>query len=76
LFYQGEYRATIAWTSSNNATLNASGDGKFSRPTYNETVSLTALITSYKGEVIEMEDSITFDYNVIGVFHAPRKSEV
>lgn len=76
LFYQGEYRATIAWTSSNNATLNASGDGKFSRPTYNETVSLTALITSYKGEVIEMEDSITFDYNVIGVFQAPRKSEV
>lgn len=75
LTYQGNESARVLWTSSNNATLNAS-TGEFSKPTYDSTVTLTATIIAYKGGVIDAQDTIDFDYSVNGVFKTPTKAEI
>lgn len=75
LTYQGNYTAKVFWSSSNNATLNAS-TGTFSHPTYDTELTLTATIVSYIDGLIEMTDSIDFVYDVAGVYQTPDKASV
>lgn len=75
LTYQDDYTAKVVWSSSNNAVLNAT-TGKFSKPTYESTLTLTANITSYKDVKIESTDSISFSYNVKGFFITPTKASI
>ncbi|MBQ6677507.1 MAG: InlB B-repeat-containing protein [Clostridia bacterium] len=75
LVYQDDYTARVTWSSSNNAVLNAT-TGKFTKPTYESKLTLTATITSYKDVKIESTDTISFVYNVKGRFITPRKSDI
>ena len=75
LVYQDDYTARVAWSSSNNAVLNAL-TGEFSKPTYESALTLTATITSYKGVKIESTDTVSFVYNVKGYFITPQKSAI
>lgn len=73
--YQDGYTAKITWSSSNGVTLNATS-GEFFMPLYDNTLSLTAHIVSYKDGTIEAEDDITFNYHVIGRYQCPTKDEI
>ena len=73
--YQDGYTAKIVWSSSNGVILNATS-GEFFMPLYDNTLDLTAHIVSYKGDVIEAEDEITFTYHVIGQYQCPTKDEI
>ncbi|MEG1870289.1 MAG: dockerin type I repeat-containing protein, partial [Oscillospiraceae bacterium] len=73
--YQDNWNAKIYWSSSNNATLNAS-TGVFSKPIYDANVKLTATIVSYRNGLIEAQDYIDFDYAVTGDFQCPSKAEI
>lgn len=75
LIYEGNKTAKVYWSSSNNATLNAS-TGSFSRPTYDSNLKLTATVVSYENGIIESSDTIDFDYSVVGVYQTPAKSAV
>ena len=67
--------AKIYWSSSNNATLNAT-TGAFSKPTYDSSVKLTATIVAYRNGFIDEQDTVEFDYNVLGVFQCPTLEEI
>jgi len=73
--YEGVYNSKIFWSSSNSATLNAT-TGVFSKPIYDSSVTLTATIISYHNGLIEAQDSIKFDYSVVGEFQCPPKAEI
>ena len=75
LTYQNGYTADIYWSSSNSAVLNAT-TGKFTKPNYDSTVTLTATIISYQDGIIEAQDYIAFDYTVAGEFLCPGKEEI
>lgn len=73
--YEGDYKAKIIWSSSNNEILN-DADGKFKRPDYDSTVTLTATITGYKGNFIDDACVMNFTYKVPGKYKAASKEEV
>lgn len=75
LTYQNGYTADIYWSSSNSAVLNAT-TGKFTRPNYDSSVTLTATIISYQDGMIEAQDYIAFDYTAAGEFLCPSKEEI
>lgn len=76
LNYQNGYYATFIWNSDSNYILNST-TGKFTKPTYPQTLTLTAKIISYDAnDTIEAEDSISFTYKVPGQFITPTKAEV
>lgn len=73
--YQGGYTADIDWSSTNNAILNST-TGHFTQPAYNSTVRLTATIISRLNGEIEAQDSISFEYEVIGRLVRPMKDSI
>ena len=74
--YQGGYHAKITWQSSSNYIMNST-TGRFTVPTYPTELILTAKIVSYdSNNIIEATDSISFVYQVPGLFAVPTKSEI
>ena len=73
--YQGGYTADLYWSSSDSAVLNAS-TGKFNKPAYDTTVTLTATIISRQDGVIEAQDYVAFEYQVKGEYLCPTKAEI
>lgn len=74
--YQNGYYANFIWSSDSNYILNST-TGKFIKPTYPQTLTLTAKIISYDAnDSIEAEDSISFTYTVPGEFITPTREAV
>lgn len=76
LVYQNGCKASIIWQSNNNYILNGT-TGEFNKPTYATELTLTALITSYDANgTIEATDSISFVYQIAGIYATPTKEEI
>lgn len=76
IFYQSGQYATIIWSSDSNYVMNST-TGKFTKPTYPQNLNLTASITAYdSNDAIDSKDSITFNYNVPGIYITPTKAEI
>ena len=76
LNYQSGYHAALVWNSSSNYVLNST-TGSFTQPTYPQELDLGIRIISYdSNNAIEGEDSISFNYDVPGLYFCPTKSEV
>lgn len=75
LNYQNSFTAEIDWVSSDNSILNST-TGRFTRPNYDTTLTLTATIHSYNGGVLEDTGTTSFEYTVEGVYKTPAKSDI
>ena len=76
LEYQEGRHANFIWSSSSNYILNST-TGAFTKPTYPQELTLTATIISYDANNrIEAEDTISFDYQIPGIYKTPQKSEI
>lgn len=74
--YQDGWRASIIWSSDCNYIMNST-TGFFTKPTYPQQMSLTATIISRdNNNIIDSEDTITFTYDVPGIYRTPTKAEI
>ncbi len=74
--YQNGWHASFIYSSDCSYVLNGT-TGAFIKPTYPQKLNLTVSITSYDGNNhIDSEGSITFTYDVTGVYQTPTKAAV
>ena len=74
--YQDGWRASLIWSSDCNYVLNGT-TGHFMKPTYPQKLNLTVTIISRdNNNKIDSEDTITFAYDVPGIYRTPTKAEI
>lgn len=76
LNYQDGWYAILRWSSDCNYVLNST-TGAFTKPTYPQSLNLSIAITSYdNNNMIDSEETITFAYEVPGLYMTPSKAAV
>lgn len=74
--YQNGWHAAFLYSSDCNYVVNST-TGAFTKPTYPQKMNLTVSIISYdKNNKIDSEGSITFAYDVPGIYQTPTKADV